>query len=292
MASKAEHTSVTRRKYLQQASRTAPIHMAGCVAGVMQAATYEEDGYLVTEPRSEDDGDSLTWDSTSDWEDNQESEDVEIDSGTVRLAPGEPDSLIHDWDAQALSGYDDGDSVDSWPDEAGGDTASGGSPNYRDDGINGHPAVEFDGNNDELDTSDVDVSWPFTMAAVVDLKDDGSQRRFLDRVSGDTTFYWNDGTNWALNSGQGVEGSTDDSMQLLVAISDGNDSSLREEGSETASGDDGGGSISNGIHLGHADGNDHWDGMIGELLIYDEALSGSTLTDEEQRLADKWGISI
>lgn len=103
---------------------------------------FESDGYLVTDSRSEDDGDTLAWDTTSDWEGYQDAEDIKIDSGVVKLATGIPDSAIHQYKLDEGSGSTAADSIGD------NDLAISGASWYS-NGFTGGYALDFDGTDDE-----------------------------------------------------------------------------------------------------------------------------------------------
>lgn len=66
--------------------------------------SYEDDGYLTTDKRDdEDDEDSILWTSESDWNDAQETQDIEIDGGSFRL--GTSLQVVEDWESGDLSNY-------------------------------------------------------------------------------------------------------------------------------------------------------------------------------------------
>ena len=200
-----------------------------------------------------------------------------------------PDSAVAQYDAQAISASD-GDAITTWEDQIGSNDADGGSPIYRENGIGGFPSLEFDGSNDRFGTN-LSLSQPYTYIAVVDLFDASETKRILDRDSGDSVlFFTTDG--WILFAGDSITGSSDDSKQLLVGVFDGGDSLLREDGTETASGDVGSGSPTD-IEIGAAaTGANYWDGYIGEIMIYNDVLTSAEIGSEEERLSDKWGITI
>lgn len=66
---------------------------------------YEDDGYLTTDARDDsDEDDSILWSTESDWDDAQDSEDVEIDGDSFQLATGT--LLVDDFEDQDLAEYD------------------------------------------------------------------------------------------------------------------------------------------------------------------------------------------
>jgi len=79
---------------------------------------------------------------------------------------------------------------------------------------------------------------------------------------------------------------------LVTGIFDGANSVLREDGTQTASGNPGSDPLS-GITLGNTAFADiPYEGYIGEILVCNDRLSASEIASQEQRLSEKWGITI
>lgn len=206
-----------------------------------------------------------------------------------------PDSAIAHYDAQALSAFNDGESVSSWPDELNNFDASGnGGPIYRESGINGHPSIEFDGTDDRYTATGLNISQPNTIFAVVEGSGlgDGSRYYVVDGDADRNLLRFDDNDEWGIYAGSEVYGSTDTTVQLLAARFDGANSLLREDGAETLSADAGTEGLDDLIIGAQVGGNNQWSGYIGEIVVCDGGLASSEIQDEEQRLADKWGISI
>jgi hypothetical protein len=159
----------------------------------------------------------------------------------------------------------------------------------------GKTVVRYNGTNDTLSNSGFTLSQPFTVAAVVsDAAQSTGDEQILGRSDGgaDVGLLWQSG-NWRLFAGSVVDGSTTAAPVILTAVFDGGSSVIRENGTQTGSGDVGNKSFGS-LGIGSIDGiNRFWDGDQGEILLYDSDLSATgELTEEEQRLSDKWGISI
>ena len=207
-----------------------------------------------------------------------------------------PDSgMLHaHYDATQL-GQSDGSSVDTWTDESeNGYDATGGSPIYREDGINGHPALEFDGTDDTFSVSSSDwddLEDPFTIYGVVELVGVSSRGSIINHPTSTGTsdriiFRWD--PDWrVLAVNNGFTGSSDDSVQMLGLIFDGDDGILREDGSETAS-ESNSGEMMDALQIGsQRDEEEYWDGYMGEILIYDGEPS---ISDVESYLSAKWDL--
>ena len=202
-----------------------------------------------------------------------------------------PDSAIAQYDATQES-YADGESFSTITDQIGGADMTGGSGEFTSSGIGGNASYDLQGFSDLFSAGgDLIIQDSYTVLAVIDLVDDSSQSRVLDRDSNSFTLYWNDGNDWGHigPSGDLVSGSTNSSVGILGATKDGAEQTIREDGSETGSITDAATGSSSEPNI---QGVDAWNGLIGEIIFYDPVLSSSELEDEEQRLANKWGISI
>lgn len=232
--------------------------------------------------------------------------EVREGDGTVLWSQGGaiPDSAIAQYDARALTGYSDGDPVNTWPDEGGNYDVTGTAPTFRSSGINGNPSVEFDGSDDVLSaTFNSTESQPNTIAAVVEPfnADQTGYTAVVDAESNLHQLAYNTGGNnnnieLIVNDSSITQlggGSITNDPFLIVGIFDGNDSEIRANGSSVATGslDDSVGL--DGIQLGHGNNGpeEHLSGYLGEVVPYEADLRATgTLPTEEQRLADKWGI--
>ena len=78
-----------------------------------------------------------------------------------------PDNTVAHYDASKLS-LNDGDTVSVWPDEQGDNDLDiqTGSPTYVESGINGNPAIEFNGDGDALEGTGLSVTQPNTTYVV------------------------------------------------------------------------------------------------------------------------------
>ena len=98
-----------------------------------------------------------------------------------------PDKTVAHYDASQLS-LDDGDTVSVWPDEQGDNDLNiqKGSPTYVESGINGNPAIAFDGDRDGLEVAGLSVTQPNTTYVVFEFHsgwDEGREGRVLSGVS-------------------------------------------------------------------------------------------------------------
>ena len=215
-------------------------------------------------------------------------------TGTVSTIP---DNTVAHYDASQLS-LDDGDTVSVWPDEQGDndlDTQIG-SPTYVESGINGNPAIAFDGDGDGLEGTGLSVTQPNTTYLVFEYQGSFDGNRVLSGVSERQLVGWapSDVNNWSTFAGDELVGSRDKNIQLMTAVFDGGNSIIREDGVETAVGDAGMddlGGLSVGYDsYGYNFGVDPFyaDAHVSEIVIVN---SGSVDLDFETQLLKKWGIT-
>jgi hypothetical protein len=228
--------------------------------------------------------------------------EITVDGDTVFTAvPPIPDSAVAHFDAlSAFTESDEGTTITSWPDEISGNPdATGGNPTVVASGINGNRAVSFDGINDKLSISASNwttISQPVTTFTVVDSPVDQAALMHIwgDRNVGNDEFHqlWQGGPNqWNNYAGQSFNGSTSPSSQLLTTIWDGGNSVHREDGTQIATGNPGPNSLED-FNIGSFGTVRFWDSEIGEILLCDSRLSSTEIDEQEQRMANRWGITI
>ena len=216
-----------------------------------------------------------------------------------RLPDAIPDSVIEQTDIH----FDamDADSVvtsdglvTAWNDQQGVhdlDTAS--ASDYASEGINGHPAILFDGVDDYLENTAYSNTQPLTTFLVIQLESTTGRQRIYDDSSSKNVITWWDAGNWGIFLGGDVgTGSTDSTIQQLTSVMDGGDTKLREEGVQTLSGSGDAGSDFDGITVGaRGEGtDDYWNGYIGEFRVVDGTLSTEDIEQYERHLINKWSI--
>jgi len=208
-----------------------------------------------------------------------------------------PDNTVAHYDASQLS-LDDGDTVSVWPDEKGDndlDTQTG-SPTYVESGINGYPAIAFDG--DGLEGTGLSVTQPNTTYVVFEYQGGFDGGRVLSGVSERQLTAWAadyPNTNWHTFAGDYLAGSNDLGIQQMTAVFDGGNSIIREDGVETAVGDAGTddlGGLSVGYDFYGYNNRDqprnYADAYVSEIVVVN---SGSVDLDFESQLLEKWGIT-
>jgi hypothetical protein len=219
-----------------------------------------------------------------------------VDSVVQGLGGQEPDNTVAHYDASQLS-LNDGDTVSVWPDEQGDndlDTQTG-SPTYVESGINGNPAIAFDG--DALEVTGLSVTQPNTTYLVFEYHGGFDGGRVLSGVSGRQLTAWAERTedvNWRTFAGGDLNASTDLGIQQMTAVFDGADSSIRENGVETSVGDAGTNDLG-GLSVGYdsygyenGEGRHYVDAYVSEIVVVN---SGSVNLGFENHLLEKWGIT-
>ena len=213
-------------------------------------------------------------------------------TGTVSTIP---DNTVAHYDASQLS-LNDGDTVSVWPDEQGDNDfdIQTGSPTYVESGINGNPAIAFDGDGDGLEVAGLSVTQPNTTYVVFEYRSGFDDGRVLSGVSERQLVAWADTptNNWRNYAGGiAIDGSTDLGIQQMTAVFDGANSITRENGVETAVGDAGTNDLG-GLSVGYDGyvGSQHWyaDAYVSEIVLVN---SGSVDLDFENQLLEKWGIT-
>ena len=203
-----------------------------------------------------------------------------------------PDNTVAHYDASKLS-LNDGDTVSVWPDERGDNDLDirTGSPTYVESGINGYPAIAFDG--DGLEVTGLSVPQPNTTYVVFEFQSH-SDSRVLSGVSERQLTAWISQNSWRINAGSSVIASTDVGVQQMTAVFDGGNSIIREDGVETAVGDAGTNDLG-GLSVGYDSygydeiGNRNYaDAYVSEIVLVN---SSSVDLDFETQLLQKWGIT-
>jgi len=227
--------------------------------------------------------------------DGQDVQEITVDGDTV--FSGIPDSDVN-YDATKLTGFSDGDPIDTWPDEAGANDLSQATaslqPTYQTGEINGKPIVRYDGADDFHRVSFSTVSQPFQHFVVYKHRSNTINRWLIDGASTPAFYYETDGSNRReMFAGSAIKGSDDDTNpHILTTRFDGASSSFRIDGTTDASGNAGSNGL-DGLTVGARNTNaNHGDYDVGEILVFFSALSTSDRDAVESFLADKWGITI
>lgn len=267
---------------------------------------YPSSGTLTTDAREI--AIDETWDSQTDWESYQSLNNVEIVNGVVMLEETEiPDTgnLQSHYVASEIDA-NDGDAISTWPDSAGSYDATGGSPIYRDNALNGEPVLEFDGSGDVLDTGYVqNTDDPRSIYAVITVNSTnaGAWSRFYGAYdsSGDgnrTYMAKSDGDEYAVlyGTGSNLTGSfVMDSWRVHSFVAGSGSAELFDNqtsvGTVTYSGN---GSVGYSDAIGAYNDDGSFDSYtefrIAELLRYNVDHESSTRMEVEAYLNNKYGV--
>lgn len=214
----------------------------------------------------------------------------------------------------------DGSQVSIWRDFSSfsndaGQTSAALRPVYRSPGINGQPAVEFDGSNDRLDlttNSFAPSAYPLTVCAVLSTTDasahvigtGSSSAGYLTSYGGSLVVYGGSATLKAnaASSGLFLSGQTainDGQARVICGISETGMSRVLTNG--VVDGTSGSSANANGYSkstIGSSDGSnsnqtrDPFAGQIAEIMVFDRGLSDVELESVESYLATKYSISV
>jgi hypothetical protein len=203
--------------------------------------------------------------------------------------------------ADAGAGSSDGDLVGTWSDQSGGAhnfTAAGSArPTYKTNIRNGLPVVRFDGSDDEL--AGGDLSALFSTGASVFAAVSSSNSQFVVYEHGQIDMWWSfSGAGYwgpfrsarlASTPGSGLPTSSGWHMWSMTADNGSNYKMWLDTVSQIN--DTGGFTFSGGTQ--HRIGRQHPNGTytamdLGELIVYDSALSGTDRASVESYLNDRW----
>jgi len=202
------------------------------------------------------------------------------------------DRIAH-YDAQfTFDSNDDGTTITTWQDGLSDYNLSGGSPTIRSDGINGYVAVEGDSTDDILSNSDISETQPNTLFLVVDPITTNDGWFFDGGTDSEHTLKYIAGDEELEAGGDLRGGSAQSSPTIYTIVFDGSNSLLRRNGTDVLSGGAGSDGLT-GLTL-FANGGErlYKHTIIGEFIPCNKRLSSSEINDEEQRLSDKWGITV
>ena len=224
-----------------------------------------------------------------------------------------PDSGVFQIDATTLN-LSDGDGVTDWKDQIGSNDLSGGTPTYQTSELI-DPTVTGDATDDELiNTSPSGLPTGDSERTIILVMQSQSA------ASGETIFaYGNDASGEriaVINDDRNTSGgdlfievqggsvtansvfSADEKHLITIRMPSGasaNDITLRDNGTDLSLDEINDVALNTTLSYVSAfalNGANYSGDSLSEAIIYDSELAGSALTDEEQRLADKWGITL
>ena len=201
-----------------------------------------------------------------------------------------PDAVAH-YDAFEIDATD-GDSKTSWTDLTGNFDVSGGSSiEYKTNGINGNPSLEFSGGS-PLENSEAEFDQPITIVAVTEFMDSDLTNAGVPvgNIGDQFEIMQGRGDGFdSLRAGEDLDvGNTENSPSLLIGVFDGTESKARRNASDESTGDVGQNNM-DGIRMGEdSNGSNSYDGQVGEVKIFDRKLSSEEISSIENELLDKW----
>jgi hypothetical protein len=189
----------------------------------------------------------------------------------------------------------DGDPVGEWQDQSGSGNhfaqATGAArPTLKLAIQNGRSVARLDGTDDSM-TLTLAVPQPFTVAMAIRCTNANNGYALDGATLNRTLISFPNGTTVRFFAGNIVDATVADStvFSTLVALFDGASSVLRWNDAETA-GNVSTGSNNGGFTLGSGgDGTQPFTGDVGEVLIYDSALSPADRASVADYLKDRWG---
>lgn len=162
---------------------------------------------------------------------------------------------------------------------------------------NGYNTIDFDANtSDYLISSSpwtTPLTQPITVFIVSNTNSLNSTRYvFAGLNAGEAVFFKDSSNKYTMNAGASLADSSaiDTAFHCWTLEFNGASSDLSKDGTSVATGNAGANGLT-GMALGSSRlGTLFHDGSIGEVLIYDGALSAGDITSIETYLSDKWGL--
>lgn len=196
---------------------------------------------------------------------------------------------IHNWDASTQI------TASSWEDQIGTSDATGrNTPTVGTLGL--HDCAELDGSNEYYDiSSEISISFDNWTLAIV-LSRDGTPTNDDAIIGGDFGGQLKTDFNgdWEYNGGGpstfwGVGVTSDDVVAVIVNSNTDNDCVLFTDGTKRAT--DNSSYDFKLKNIGRGSFGDYFDGKIGEIIIYDVALSDTDAETLCNELSSKWGFA-
>ena len=213
-----------------------------------------------------------------------------------------PSSPFANYDASVLTGTD-GQTLSSWPGVSG-PTLSSSVPGMSFPSwwktttanmINGQPAVSFSGTQATVAASAISQSQAFTVAVIAKPSEAISANTyyFVSSNTGATDFYAQ--TNavhlYAGTATSGV-GTYDTNAHLFVGIFNGSSSTIQVDGTSGSGLAAGAGALSGAFAVGNGSSSSSvgpFKGLMGQVVMWSRALSGSDLASLRAYSKAKWG---
>jgi len=233
--------------------------------------------------------------------DGQKVEEITIDGQTVFTAtqPAPQGGLKHNYDPSQLSGFSDGDTVSTRPDQTGTDDITG-SGIYRTSGIGGQPTIEYNAsaNHGHSGSFATSLTPSFHVFTVSNISTSGSNETIWSESSGFTVkdAGFDGPNNWFIDSQQdsisSVTYTSGDDDIVLIEYNDNPSMALRVNGTDKGRSNVGGTGNLPGISLAKDTVGNPFDQLIAQVLIYDSDDPNYSRSNVESFLSSKYTIPL
>lgn len=211
-------------------------------------------------------------------------------------------SLVGWFDATRITGLADGAAVGQWDDLSGASrhllqSTGANQPTYQTNELNSNPVVRFDGSNDTLATNAFTAeAQPHTIFSVVRFASIAASSYIFDGIGTadrHALFYFTGSSQMEQYAGSSITGGAPSVGTGLIfsSVFNGASSELFKNGTSVATGDCGGNLITGLTLGGRFNAIDLLNGDIGEVIVYNRALSVGERQQVEDYLTTKWGIT-
>lgn len=254
---------------------------------------FKDSGTLTTDKRTVDV--STEWATQTDWEAYQSQTNINITTGTLKLADesGIPESVVSQYDAREESSTGE---ISSISDLIGSFDLSG-SASVISSGINSQQTYRFDTSDVMEHASSITTTDPFAVVGVIQQQEaTGSGHVWFDGGSNYEFVVFDNGDYRAYRGSSSIDSTTAMDQQPHVVVLEGYSSDqvrLEVDGTEVLNGTASSGDLT-GLILGSNDnnGSDRQSEIdVGQLEVLNNHTS-SELNSVRDRLASNWGITI
>lgn len=215
------------------------------------------------------------------------------------FSPSDIAGLIRWYDAQSIVGLNDGDAVASWTDKTGTTNLTAATSDQRplfvasSSTFGNKACVHFDGSNDKLtNSSPADSSMT---VFVVAYRTNTANSALICFVNNNAEIYNNSSGPWAYFSATGIGAMSNNAQSSGVVIAKYTDTtsvSCRTQSGSWTTGDPNDAYDDAGLmYLGNSSASQPMDVFVGEVLIYNSALSDANVNLVGAYLAARWNFT-
>jgi len=212
-----------------------------------------------------------------------------------------PDSVIQQ-NFITNQSYNDGDIVDPFVADVGSpnltaNTDSNSDPTFDVDGLNSGPAVVLDGDEDGYDYNTSTRSEPLTFIFALEITSTVSIGALWVENANNRLLYESADDEWALVVSGNLNRYSPISLgdKIVTLLVDGTDAKLRVNGADLMTVNSSSGVTlmdSGSFFYDSANSGRAIPSNVGGVAIHDKRLSGTALTNEEQRVQDEFGMNV